>query len=457
MTREPTPQERALRAYIAEARWFGGKGRDFELGTIEALPLGIHLVEVVYADSGSDTYQVPIASYADPQDRIGHALIGDWDGRFHYDAAHDREAMDQWLRAFDTGTVVEESGTRLQMHRLPGHQLDLEAHSTIFSGEQSNSSVAFGDDSLMKIFRRVTPGTNPDIEIHRALTEAGSEHVARLYGWVEVSSSERPDEPIQLAMLQQFLRTSTEGWEFALSSVRNLYVEADLHPDEVGGDFAAEAQRLGTAVADVHAMLRTLFPTQRFDGVAAAAGMHARLDAAGHEVPEIAALATPVRAAFDQLAALKSLTGAAGVAQRLHGDLHLGQTLRTSLGWKLVDFEGEPAKPLAERARPDSPWRDVAGMLRSFDYAAQAAQRDFDVDPAADSQLAYRGAEWAHRNREAFLTGYAEATEPLTDADRLVVEAYELDKAVYEAVYEARNRPAWLPSPLAALARAGES
>jgi maltokinase len=145
-------------------------------------------------------------------------------------------------------------------------------------------------------------------------------------------------------------------------------------------------------------------------------------------------------------------------AQRIHGDLHLGQTLRTSLGWKLVDFEGEPAKELGERRLPDSPWRDVAGMLRSFDYAARAVARDMsaaDDDEAA--QIAYRAEEWVARNTTAFLDGYVgQRDAPLSGEERALITAYVADKAVYEAVYEARNRPTWLDIPLAALQRLAE-
>jgi maltokinase len=440
-------REEALRAFISDARWFGGKGRDFELGEVRELPHGIHLVDVRYADGDEDTYQLPLSVYDEPQDRLGHAFVGDWDGRFHYDAVHDREEMAAWLRAFH----ASESADGLDFHRVAGHELDLETHSTLFSGEQSNSSVAFGEDSLMKVFRRITPGANPDIEIHRVLTEAGSDHVAQLYGWVETQVD---GKGTQLAMLQQFLRTATEGWVFALTSVRNLFAEADLYPEEVGGDFAGEAQRLGAAVAQVHETLRKHFPTQPMDVRAVAAGMRHRLEVAVRDVPEIAEHTAGPEAAFARVAALDP--NAAGEAQRIHGDLHLGQTLRTSLGWKLVDFEGEPAKPLKERLLPDSPWRDVAGMLRSLDYAAQTVLRDFEVEPEAAQQLAYRGREWVCRNREAFLDGYAEATGPLTEADHVLIDAYELDKAIYECRYEARNRPEWLGIPLAALARAGE-
>jgi maltokinase len=450
-------REEALRAFVSDARWFGGKGREFELGEVRELPLGIHLVEVRYADGDQDTYQLPLSAYDEPQDRLGHAFVGDWDGRYHYDAVHDRDEMARWLAAFADAAgrspLQVHSGDlpALDFHRVPGHDLDVDTHSSLFSGEQSNSSVAFGEDSLMKVFRRITPGANPDIEIHRVLTEAGSEHVAHLYGWIEVSLDGRP---VQLAMLQQFLRTATEGWVFALTSVRNLFAEADLYPEEVGGDFAGEAHRLGVAVAEVHETMRKHFPTQPMDVRAVAEGMRARLEVAVRDVPEIGAHRAAAEAAFDRLAALDP--NAAGEAQRIHGDLHLGQTLRTSLGWKIVDFEGEPAKPLKERLLPDSPWRDVAGMLRSLDYAAQTVLRDFEVEPDGEVQLAYRGQEWVERNRAAFLQGYAEATVPLTDADHVLIGAYELDKAVYECRYEARNRPEWLGIPLAALARAGE-
>ena len=147
--------------------------------------------------------------------------------------------------------------------------------------------------------------------------------------------------------------------------------------------------------------------------------------------------------------------------QRIHADLHLGQTLRTIKGWKLVDFEGEPAKPLSERLLPDSPWRDVAGMLRSFDYAPHAMARSMpEDDPDVVAQREHRAEEWAARNKAAFLAAYAGDPEvlagpALSHEEGVQVAAYVADKTVYECVYEARNRPSWLPIPLAAVARVG--
>lgn len=466
-----------LAAYIAEARWFGGKGRDMRvtdvrrLGWIDPEPgpeaphARIELVTLSYEPSpGSDEaaqtelYQLPLAYYATPQERISHALIGTWHdeelGEVHaYDAVHDRYAMQQWLSAFARRQRTED----LEFHLLEGQEIDLEAHSSLFSGEQSNSSVRFGEDALMKVFRKVTPGRNPDIEIHEALTRAESEHVAALYGWLEVPTEEPGAEPLQLAMLQHLLRTASDGWDLALASVRDLFAEADLHADEVGGDFAGEAMRLGTATAEVHETLAHEFPTDTWGPEELrdlSSDMLRRLDEAVAVVEALDSGREGLAAIFRAVAEIDEPVQ----VQRIHADYHLGQTLRTSRGWKIVDFEGEPAKPLHERVRPDSRWRDVAGMLRSFDYAARVVEADIE-EPSA--QIAYRAHEWSERNRNAFLAGYLGAGEGTTEdaATRLqpveltLLRAYEADKAVYEAVYEARNRPTWLGIPLAGIAR----
>jgi maltokinase len=449
---------RQLTDFIEGARWFGGKGRGGEVTGVRRVGLvaekdprvAVDLAEVTYPDGDVEVYQVPLALYTDPEHRLDHAFVGWWEdpevGWTHaYDAVHDREAMAAYLRAF----AFPPDGP-LTFHRLPGEELDPTAQSTPFTGEQSNSSVAFGEQALLKIFRRVTPGTNPDIEIHEVLTRAGSDNVAALYGWLELStdSASGAGEQLQLGMLQQFLRTASDGWELALTSVRNLFAEADLYADEVGGDFAGEAHRLGEAVARIHELLAEHFPTvarTADDHRALASAMTGRLDAALEVVPELAPHAGQLRQLFDAVGAITSDT-----AQRVHGDLHLGQTLRTAKGWKIVDFEGEPAKPLAERVVPDSPWRDVAGMLRSFDYAPRvAAMTAAATGDDGSEQRAFRAAEWSARNQAAFLEMYA--GRELTADEQTLLAAYVADKAVYECVYEARNRPTWLSIPMAAL------
>ncbi len=467
-------------SYLGRTRWFGGKGRPYDVTGIRRIgeiprdgvgPLVvIQLVEVTYGDveGGTEWYQVPLVLYTDPETRLDHAFIGWWEepayGWVHaYDALHDREAMANWLRAFDragqeAGGNRHDPASGLAFHRLPGHDLDLSVHSTLFSGEQSNSSVAFGDDSLMKVFRKITPGVNPDIRVHDVLTRAGSDNIASLFGWLDWIDREEGEEEggdgttVQLAMLQQFLRTASDGWDLALASARDLFAEADLHAHEAGGDFAGEATRLGQSLRDVHTVLAQHFPVEVRDAGATAAladAMTARLEAALPVVPELAAHADALRAVYDRVRGLDRLE-----VQQIHGDLHLGQTIRTSLGWKIVDFEGEPAKPLAERLLPDSPWRDVAGMLRSFDYVPHAVSRALaEHDPSGAPQRAYRTDEWAHRNRNHFLAAYAGVE--IDPEQQILLDAYVADKAVYETVYETRNRPSWVTIPLEAVARIG--
>ncbi len=454
-----------LERFIGSARWFGGKGREFRVSSVRRIGVlvgddvqaAIDLATLSYEDGGADElYQLPLSFREGPEERLDHAVVGFWDdpdfGPSHvYDAVHDRDAMALWLAAFARAENPDDPTSALLFHRVPDFELDLDAQAALLSAEQSNSSVAFGEDSIMKVFRRLTPGINPDIQIHDVLTRAGSEHIAALYGWLDAVVGDSTDAAvIQLAMIQQFLRTASDGFELARASVRNLIAEADLHAHEVGGDFAAEAARLGTALAETHATLASQFPTETRgpDEMAqVASGMHERLRRAVADVPQLAPYADRLGEAFDAVAALADVP-----IQRIHGDLHLGQTLRTVKNWKIVDFEGEPAKPLADRLLPDPVWRDVAGMLRSFDYAAAIVDRDFgEGDPEGEEQRRYRSQEWTDRNLQAFLAAYAD--RELTDTESLLLYAYEVDKAIYECVYEARNRPDWIDIPLSAISR----
>jgi maltokinase len=317
--------------------------------------------------------------------------------------------------------------------------------SLALSTEQSNTSLVFGDVAILKVFRRLEAGLNPDIEVHAALGELGGRHVAKLMGYV---SAEMDSRTWSLAMLQEFMTTASDGWQLATSSVRDLMAEADLHAEEAGGDFAAEALRLGVSTAEVHADLAAAFGTTVLDKAELAdraAAMNARLAAALAEVPELSEVADGLREAYTDFSELPGQV----LAQRVHGDLHLGQVLRTSHRWVILDFEGEPAKTISDRKSNDSPIRDVAGMLRSFDYAA----RHQLIDMGSTPQSEFRAAEWAERNRSAFCAGYAQGGGQDPKEAAVLLRAFEADKAVYESVYEARNRPNWLPIPLASLHR----
>lgn len=468
-----------LEGYLGRTRWFGGKGRPFQVTEARVLAdlpesgsapaVTVFLVTVDYADEegGRERYQVPLAGYPHIEERIGHAYVGavDTDGhvRHLYDAVHDHEAMGLWLGGF---VAAEEDGAAqmggLRFRRVPGEPLDPGLRASPMTGEQSNSSVRFDDSAIMKVFRKVSTGVNPDIEIHAELTRGGSEHIAPLYGWIEADVD---GEVLQLAMLQEFLRTATDGFDLAKGSVRTLLADPDPDIAGSGGDFAGEAARLGEALAGVHAMLRERFPAERRgrqETSDLARAMTERLDRALRTVPELDAYAGRLRAAYDAVAALDGLD-----VQRIHGDLHLGQTLRTSHGWRIVDFEGEPGRPFEERALPDSPWRDVAGMLRSFDYAPGVVEMAGSGGDAEEQTVrSARAQEWSERARSHFIDAYVAALGRVADTDaaaddasarerRVLLDAYVADKAVYEVVYEKRNRPAWTSIPLKAVAAIG--
>jgi maltokinase len=433
--------------WLPRQRWYAGKGRPVTAYDVELLATVVEgppdlydvAVRVSFTGGEAETYHLPLARRTDRPDRLEHAFIGPVAGGWLFDGVHDAEVTVELLRLLDAPAEVD----ALRFHRLSEEPLQTDLVSLVLPVDQSNTSLTFGDAYFLKLFRRLTAGTNPELEVTRVLADLGSRHVVPPLAWME---SRLDGEPVTLGLLQPYLRSASDGWAMATTSVRDLYGEADLHADEVGGDFAGEALRLGRATARVHADLARGLPTSTAGAaeLAALAGrMRARLAEALAVVPELETYADPLQDAFDEVAGLSVPVA----LQRIHGDFHLGQVLRTDDGWVLLDFEGEPAKPLAERRALSSPLRDVAAMLRSFDYAA----RHLLAERPREAHLAYRAAEWSTRNREAFVAGYVEAggIDPATFP--VLFRAYELDKAVYEAAYEARNRPTWLPIPLASI------
>jgi maltokinase len=455
MTATPATGADALRrlveGWLPTQRWYAGKGRDssISLERLAELPGGsvtIWTAHVRYGDGTGELYQLPLVELREPAEGLEHVLLGSLgtdDGpRWVYDALHDKEVTSAWL----AGIRDEARTPRLRFARFgDADEVPVDESSLVLTGEQSNTSLMYGDIAILKVFRRLQTGINPDLEILTALGERGARHVPRLLGSV---TAELEDGSCALAMLQEYLTSATDGWELAKTSVRDLMAEADLHAEEAGGDFAGEANRLGAAVAEVHADLAAAFGVQAAgpdDLARRADAMRARLEHALAIVPELEEVAAGLRSAYNELAEAR-----AGLPlQRIHGDLHLGQALRTVRRWVVIDFEGEPMGDLQSRRRPDSPLRDVAGMLRSFEYAGHHRV----IETGYQAQLAYRAGEWTRRNRGAFLDGYADAAGHDPREHDVRLRAFEADKAVYEAVYEARNRPAWLPIPLASLTR----
>jgi maltokinase len=436
-----------LSHWIVGQRWYRSKAQgaaavrtERTSVLIDGDPGLVHAMVMV----GDEPYQLFLAVRSVPDSHLEHSRIGMAGGLHVYDAPQDGDLMGRLFDELLDGSSV--AGLRLQ--REPGADLEPGLRTRLIGVEQSNTSLIIGNHYILKLYRQPDPGPNRDVDLHRALNSVYSPHIAPPLG---VLVDERGAEPVVLGFLQRFLPDAVEGWATATASVRDLLAEADLHADEVGGDFAGEAARLGVAVAEVHtALAETLGTTEvsAEDVLAEVAAMHARLDTVLREVPVLAEHESTLREAFDAVRDLREPL----VVQQVHGDLHLGQVLRTTNGWVIIDFEGEPATTAAQRQEPRTPLRDVAAMLRSFDYAAfhlLAGDRPGDT---ADRQLSARATEWADRNRAAFCEGYAEAgTDPR--AHQVLLRALELDKAVYEVRYEHHNRPDWLPIPLAAINR----
>jgi maltokinase len=276
-----------------------------------------------------------------------------------------------------------------------------------------------------------------------ALARLGSSHVAAPLGWI---TAEAGGVPTVLAILSSYLRAAVDGWSLAATSVRDLYADGDRQAAQAGGDFAGEAERLGEATAEVHRDLASAFGVKELPAGAYAemsAGMLDRLDRAVAAVPELARCEPALRAAFEEVGTLSDPLE----VQRIHGDYHLGQVMRTQTGWVLLDFEGEPAVPLEQRRGRFPALRDVAGMLRSLDYAARF---QLAGNESAD-QIAAAARDWARRNQAAFCAGYARAGGADPGKHGILVRALTLDKAVYEVIYEARNRPSWLSIPLGSI------
>ncbi len=437
----PSELVERLPEYLAAQRWYAGSepppAAEVEVTAQRLLwSAGAdHQMWQLILDVAGETYQVVLGVRPDgePADFLnGHdsSVVGSAEGVFAYDATWDSELARKLLEAASGG---RESASR----------------SRPMAAEQSNTSIVYDDRLILKLFRHLRPGPNPDVEVTSALADVGFANVAApLVRW--------RDGTYDLAFGQEFLSGGSEGWALALTSLRDFYNSPEVAtPAEAGGDFGGEAGRLGKVTADMHLGLQKAFGTATPDAMAGSwaalvASLAGRLEAAGRHLGR-----DLLGAARTLLVRLEEVSDP-GPGIRVHGDYHLGQVMRTDMGWYVLDFEGEPGRPVEERTRPASVFKDVTGMLRSLHYASRHALVERAVADWAEMVPAAR--MWESHNRQAFLEGYRrhpEVSQLLPDAEvaAAVMTAYELDKCLYELDYELLHRPEWVAIPLDALER----
>jgi maltokinase len=459
-----TELEAALAEFLPGQRWFAGKGRAVAEVRVEssvplrtALPsLSAVVANVAYADGGVERYHVPVGHDRGLEarqltDRVPDAVIyettGPMGGPF-YDATRDERLGALYLDLLSRAANVEQ----LRFYRMPEWTETLRGPGKLLEAEQSNSSLVFGNRLILKLFRLLEPGENPELEVTRALAGAGFSACAAPLGWIEGLGS-------TLGILQRYYAGSVDGWKLATERVADHYESKKGDP----ANFAEDAAALGRLTAQLHAAMAAALPKVA-EGQPDLGRLSARLLGQLSQVVALVPELADRREAIEEVyTKAEAAGGGSRYLQRIHGDYHLGQVLKAGQDWVVIDFEGEPARALEERRRLASPLQDVAGMLRSFDYAAfQPLVLGEDPDtpgPTRDELARFEGpaAAWIEANRSAFLDGYlaraGDTGKALGGDHELLLRAFELDKAVYEVMYEARHRPPWLQIPLGGIRR----
>jgi maltokinase len=445
--------EDGLREYVAGQRWFGAKSRELSRVQLSDAPvarsiapaLALGLVDVRFPEGTHETYYLPVG-LRPAAEGWSEGVIGEVDGYTLYDALTDPQLSRELVhRIRGQQPMTFENGT-VEFHLLENAPADVQlTTSRAMGAEQSNTSVVFDDSIVLKVYRRLEAGVNPELELLRFLTARSFDGIPALHGWAAYIG-----HPLEatLAIVQEFVQNEGDGWDVALE-----LLERD--PEA----FIERARPLGELTARLHTALASdptdLAFASEAPSTEALALLTASVDDEIEQVflhlpedrPELEPILGRGEEVRDRLRML-SHVGAVGQVIRHHGDYHLGQVLWTGENWVVLDFEGEPARSLPERRRKRSPLRDVAGMLRSFAYAASAAEITRGARPPED---------WEQRCREEFMSGYVAEVEPtlIPSAPALdrVLQIFELEKAVYELRYELDNRPDWVRIPVAGIQR----
>jgi maltokinase len=442
------PSEDALREFVVRQRWFGSKSKDVvHFRVLETIPLTeqpliLAILETEFQAGTHELYQLPIG--ARPSGAWSEGVICEVDGMVVYDAMTDPDLVRALVRLVGEDTQIE-TGHGIAEFRALGPIKPVERVRPM-GAEQSNSSLVLDDRLVLKSYRRLGAGPNPEMEILRFLTDRGFPHIPALRGWYGHTGR---IIDATMGVVQDYVAGAVDGWDLALGDLRED--PARFHP---------RAHEIGQVTGRLHTTLGSDAQDPAFapeETSAEALGMltatvDEEIDAIFADLPEREEL-DPIRGRGEEVRErLRLLTqvGSAGRVIRHHGDFHLGQVVASRSGeWVVLDFEGEPARPLVERRRKRSPLRDVAGMLRSFAYAATASEITHDV-PAPPG--------WEQHARETFMEGYlGETDQALLPPGRAAIErllaVFELEKAVYELRYELDNRPNWVDIPVAGILR----
>jgi maltokinase len=451
----PLPED-ALREWFVPQRWFGSKASEvahlnvLESFTLraEAPQLVLALIEARFPQGTHEVYQVPIG-IRPAAEGWSERVIAEVGGNTYYDALADPAHARELLHLMRAGADVQ-AGEGMLAFRWSGSAGEGGTVDVRPVGvEQSNSSIVFGEALILKAFRRVEPGVNPELELLRFLSERDFPHIAPIAGWFQYDGRLMD---ATLGVLQEYLAGAQDGWELALDALAS-------DPEA----FLRRLHALGTVTGELHTALGSEASDPAFapeqPSTEAISILTATIDEEIErifvELPDDAAI-EPIRGRgqdVQERLQMLAAVGAGGRVIRTHGDYHLGQTMLAERGWVILDFEGEPARPISQRRLKRSPLRDVAGMLRSFSYAAAGSRILRGSAPPEG---------WEDRARATFLDGYFQAVDPALlppgdEGTRKMLSIFELEKAVYELRYELNNRPDWVAIPVAGIVRLLES
>lgn len=456
---------KGLLEYLPEQRWFGFKG--FALA-------GIEIVDEIILSDGPPALVIAIVAVSF-EGTIVHfqlPLVVDEDGTAR-DAVYEPERLKLIGELMAHGDTVKGS---VGVAHFGGPGMDPLASPPgsesvrVVGAEQSNSSVVFDEQVILKFFRRLDIGRNPDLELNRMLTSEGFVNVPAQVGEITYEGAiDGTDVEIDLGIAQQFLADGVDAWEHILGQLGRLFDEVDAADaaedrsfliEERAGDLLDSIGELGDVIAAMHVTLSrdesdpTYSPEPMTNDDAIE--LRQRTESALAEADAVADLHTRIRNQLGFLDEVEDL----GARIRVHGDLHLGQVMSSGRGWMVLDFEGEPMRSLEERRAKRSPLKDVAGMLRSFDYVAVAALFDrCEPDSPTWNDLEPWATGWERLARDRFLTGYLTRAHEgrFLPADRELlgelIGIFEIEKALYEVAYEQRHRPGWVRIPVYGIKR----